>query len=57
MNQEDHYAKAERLLEKAELVLTQAYSETTVEKSRAYTRLAEAHMKMIPLAPMSMPKR
>lgn len=57
MNGNDHYNKAERLLEKAELILTQAHSETSVDKAREYTRLAEAHMKMIPLAPMAMPDR
>jgi hypothetical protein len=45
MGPEEHMNKAESLLAKGALVLTQAYSEITVEKVQAYARLADVHIK------------
>lgn len=45
MSPEGHMDKAEEHLKKSAMVLTQAYSEASVDKAAAYARLAEAHLK------------
>lgn len=53
MDQLEHYERAEEYLDVAGRVVGRSDSMVTSEHVVALVRLAEAHMKMIPLAPMS----
>ena len=57
MNQLEHYETAARFLLDAGRAARNSDSMQSSERVTALVKLAEAHMKMIPLAPMSMPDR
>lgn len=57
MNQIDHYEKAEFYLAMAGSVASRSSSEVSSERIVALVSIAEAHLKMIPLAPMAPVKR
>lgn len=57
MDQQEHYDKAEMFLARAGIRAERYGDEASSERMFALVKLAEAHMKMIPLAPMSMPSR
>lgn len=57
MDQLGHYKMAENYLKAAGRTSSLSDSLQSSERVTALAKLAEAHMKMIPLAPMAMPDR
>lgn len=52
MDRREHYGKAEEKLRLAEMALSSSQTtELRLAKAHALIKLAEAHMKMVPLAP------
>lgn len=57
MDQSEHYETAERFLLDAGRAARNSDSMQSSERIVALVKLAEAHMRMIPLAPLRMPER
>jgi hypothetical protein len=57
VDQVEHYESAERYLLDAGRAARNSDSMQSSERIVALVKLAEAHMKMIPFAPMAMPSR